>query len=47
MACTVTAQDSTPALQVPGISHLVAYDANDVPPTVSFGAFRYLRVGSE
>ena len=46
-ACTITAQDSTAALQVPGISYLIAYDTNGAPPTVSFATFRYLRVGSE
>jgi len=45
-ACTVTVQDSAPALQVPGISYLVTYDSGDPPPTVSFATFRYLRIGS-
>jgi len=46
-ACTVTVQDGTPALQVPGISYLVAYDSGDPPPSVWFATFRFLRVGSE
>jgi hypothetical protein len=46
-ACTITIQDSTPALQAPGISYLVAYDSGGTPPTVSFATFRFLRVGPQ
>jgi hypothetical protein len=46
-ACTVSVQDSTPALQVPGISYLDTYDTDDTPPTFSFSTFRFLRVGAE
>jgi len=45
--CTVSTQDSTPALQVPGLSYIDTYDTNDVPPTISFSTFRYLRVGPQ
>ncbi len=46
-ACTVSTQDSTPQLQVPGISYIDTYDTNDMPPTVSVATFRYLRVGPQ
>lgn len=46
-ACMVSVQDSTPELQVPGISYLDTYDTNDTPPTFSFSTFRFLRVGAE
>jgi large repetitive protein len=46
-ACTVSGQDSTPELQVPGISYVDTYDTDDTPPTVSFATFRFLRVGPE
>jgi hypothetical protein len=45
--CTITTQDSTAALQVPGISYVVADDTNGEASTASIGAFRYLRVGLE
>ena len=44
-ACTVSVTDSTQDLQVPGTSYLVTYDSGAAAPTVSFGAFRFLRVG--
>jgi hypothetical protein len=45
--CTVSTQDSTPQLQMPGLSYLDTYDTNDTPPTISFATFRYLRVGPQ
>jgi hypothetical protein len=41
----VSVTDSTQDLQVPGTSYLVTYDSGAAAPTVSFGAFRFLRVG--
>jgi hypothetical protein len=45
--CTVQAQDSTPALQAPGLSFLNMTDDGGEAPTVSFSAFRYLRTGPQ
>jgi hypothetical protein len=45
-ACTVSVQDSTSQLQVPGISYLVTFDTGAATPTVSFATFRYLRTGA-
>jgi hypothetical protein len=44
-ACTISIDDSTPVLQVPGISYLVSYDTGGAAPTASFGTFRFIRIG--
>ncbi len=46
-ACTVSSTDGTAALQVPGSSYLITYGSGGPAPTVSFGTFRFLRVGPD
>jgi hypothetical protein len=46
--CTITAQDSAPILQAPGLSYLSVQDGvSGAATTASFTAFRFLRVGPE
>jgi hypothetical protein len=46
-ACTVSVQDSTAALQVPGLSYLTTNVSGSAAPTLSFSTFRYLRIGPQ
>lgn len=48
VACAVTAEDTSPVLQVPGSSHLgVLSGTGASPTTVSFAAFRFFRIGPQ
>jgi hypothetical protein len=46
-ACTASVQDSTPNLQLPGLSFLITQVNGTAAPTVSFSTFRYLRIGPQ